>query len=74
MGFSKSRVSDKDQALLLLDVLAARQVEDLGFVKQGQVREIEIGEFFEHGETRQLDALLQHILLALIDFLFGQRQ
>jgi hypothetical protein len=74
MSLSKTRVADQYDALSLLNIFAAREVEDLGFVEHGQTREIEVRQFFDDWEARVLQALLQHIELTLIDFLFSQRQ
>ena len=74
MSLAETGVADQDQTLFLLDVLAACQIKDLGFVEQRQAGEVEICQFFDDREAGGLQALLQDIELALVDFLFCQRQ
>ena len=72
MGLAGAAVSDGYDVLSALDVFAAGQFHDQGFVHRGDGQEVEGVQALEGGEARGPDPALHHALVAVDEFQFGQ--
>lgn len=73
MGFPSARIAQQDNILGFTQVLSLRQLENQWFVKVRHGRKVKFAEHFFRWEPGLSDALLQGVLLTVLDFLLNQQ-
>ena len=74
MGLAGAAVADGDDVLSALYVFAAGQLHDQCFVHRGDGQEVRGVQALRGGEVCRADAALDHALVAVDEFQFGEAQ